>query len=151
LIKSRKTSLEVLIVLTLGFIWGNSLMSASASGAFSDWVGNLLAKILGETLETETGHGVLRKVAHGTEYMILGVELWLLFRGLEKRAWSLPPLLGGLTALLDETIQLFVEGRCGAVKDVWIDMWGFTVGCLLCMGLLRLHRQRISKGQGAPE
>ncbi len=41
------------------------------------------------------------------------------------------PMLGGLlTALTDETIQLFVPGRSGQVTDVWIDFSGVLTGLL---------------------
>lgn len=46
-------------------------------------------------------------------------------------------LSGVLAALTDETIQLFVPERCGQIKDVWIDLGGFTVGVLVCL-LVRL-------------
>ncbi|MDO5140406.1 MAG: VanZ family protein [Eubacteriales bacterium] len=42
---------------------------------------------------------------------------------------------GLLTALTDETIQLFVEGRSGQITDVWIDFAGVcfgTAAAILC-------------------
>lgn len=140
--KSRQHILTGLILLTLCFIWGNSLMPGTVSGAFSDWVGALLSRLLGDVVRPEAGHGVLRKVAHGTEYLVLGMELWLLFRGMLWKSWSLPVLCGVAVALTDETIQLFVEGRSGAIRDVWIDLGGFCVGCLVCAGILALRRQK---------
>ena len=42
------------------------------------------------------------------------------------------PLLAGLmTALTDETIQLFSPGRSSQVTDVWIDFAGVVTGTLL--------------------
>ena len=39
-------------------------------------------------------------------------------------------MLGGLlTALTDETIQLFVPGRSGQVTDIWIDFSGVMTDC----------------------
>lgn len=139
---SKERLLLALSVLTLAFIWGNSLMPGTLSGAFSDWVGQLLTKVLGGVIQPETGHGTLRKLAHGTEYLVLGVELWLLLRHLWKRPRSLPLLCGVLAALTDETIQLFIPGRSGAVRDVWIDLGGFCTGLLLCVLVLFLHRKK---------
>ncbi len=139
---SKQRLLLGLSVLTLVFIWGNSLMPGTVSGAFSDWVGQVLARIFGGVSLPETGHGTLRKLAHGTEYLILGVELWLFLRHMLSRDWSLVGLCGVAAALVDETIQLFVPGRCGAVADVWIDLGGFCVGCLICAGVLAIRERR---------
>lgn len=139
---SKQHILLGLSVLTLAFIWGNSLMPGTISGAFSDWVGQVLARIFGGVSLPETGHGTLRKLAHGTEYLILGVELWLLLRHMRSRDWSLVGLCGVAAALVDETIQLFVPGRSGAVRDVWIDLGGFFVGCLICAEVLALRQRK---------
>lgn len=139
--RSRQHMLTGLILLTLCFIWGNSLMPASVSGAFSDWVGTVLSHIFGGVVRPDTGHGVLRKLAHGTEYLVLGTELTVLLWWMLQKPWSLLALSGASAALIDETIQLFIEGRSGAIRDVWIDLGGFAVGILLCMGIL-LWRKR---------
>ena len=51
-------------------------------------------------------------------------------------------ILGGLlTALTDETIQLFVPGRSSQVTDVWIDFSGVMTGLivgLILLGLIRM-------------
>lgn len=133
----RKKYLRFLYILlgcTLLFIWGNSLMPASVSGRISGFVKELLSLIFGFVEDTE-GDGLLRKLAHGLEFAALGAELLLL--GREKK-WprSQVILSGFLVSLLDETIQLFVEGRNGAIRDVWIDMGGFFFGCLICIIVL---------------
>ena len=54
------------------------------------------------------------------------------------------PVLGGLlTALTDETIQLFVPGRSGQVTDIWIDFFGVMTGLLVGLILLGLVRMCI--------
>ena len=128
--QSRRWVWPLAVGLTLCFIWGNSLLPASVSGAISQWVKELLNRLLwflsgGPTM---SGDGVLRKLAHASEFALLGAELTL-WRG--KTAEKLPQvLLGGiLAALTDETIQLFVAGRSGQVRDVWIDTLGVVIGC----------------------
>ena len=138
---SRKTNriLRILAVLTVAFIWGNSMMPGEISQTISQTVGAVLSKIFGGELDVGHGNGVLRKLAHGTEYLALGVELCLLLR--PGRPWSLTALCGVGTALIDETIQLFVPERCGQIKDVWIDLGGYTVGVLVCL-LIRYRLRR---------
>jgi VanZ family protein len=121
-----------LIVLTLCFIWGNSLLPATISGAISDCVSQLLSRVFGAALSTDTGHGVVRKLAHATEFAALGAELTAFWTVLRHEDPSRVALGGVGAALMDETIQLFVEGRGSQVRDVWIDLGGFALGCLLC-------------------
>ena len=122
--------LYILLGCTLLFIWGNSLMPASLSGAISAFVKDILSHIL-SFMEDSEGDGLLRKLAHGLEFAALGAELFLI--GKEKHWPRSGLLLSGLgVSLLDETIQLFVEGRNGAIRDVWIDMGGFCFGILVC-------------------
>jgi VanZ family protein len=68
---------------------------------------------------------VLRKLAHVTEYAILGA---LLARALP----DFPALLAGIAyAATDELHQHFVPGRQGALLDLGIDAAGVLVGILL--------------------
>ncbi|MCD7854472.1 MAG: VanZ family protein [Clostridiales bacterium] len=77
---------------------------------------------------------ILRKLAHFTEYFVLGGLIfgdWAGF-GLKVNkcfAFSLP--LGFLTACLDEMSQFLSEGRTPMVKDVFIDFSGFFIACLI--------------------
>lgn len=143
----RRRGLTVLIVLTLALIWGNSLMPGEISSAISDWCGAVLSHMFGGAVDTVHGHGVLRKLAHGTEYLVLGVELCLLL--IPEKPWTALALSGVLAALIDETIQLFIPERCGQIKDVWIDLGGFAVGVLLCLLIRLLWRRKTAKtGEG---
>ena len=69
---------------------------------------------------------VLRKLAHLTEYAVLGA---LLARA-TRRPW-LALALGALYAVSDEVHQHFVEGRHGAPLDVAIDAVGVAAGILV--------------------
>jgi VanZ family protein len=66
---------------------------------------------------------VLRKIAHLTEYAVLGS---LLVRAIVRP--SLAILLGALYAASDEFHQHFVRGRHAAWYDVVIDTVGVTIG-----------------------
>ena len=67
-----------LLILNLAFIWGNSLMSAEASLAFSNWVKSLLDFLSGAPESGVEGSGLLRKAAHFGEFACLGMLLtWL--------------------------------------------------------------------------
>jgi VanZ family protein len=81
----------------------------------------------------------LRKAGHVSEYAIL--TLLVLRYALAKNRKS-PIVLAGAVAFLyacsDEFHQLFVPGRSGAVRDVFID--GIGIGGIMIVALLwRLH------------
>ena len=68
---------------------------------------------------------VLRKLAHATEYAVLG---FLLLRALGS---ELPAFAAGVAyAASDEVHQHFVRGRHGAAYDVAIDAFGVVLGVL---------------------
>lgn len=133
--KKRMRLCAALLVLNLAFIWGNSLMSAEASRAFSEWVGNLLSTFLPGGKPGGEGNGLLRKIAHFTEFACLGFLLtWLAGMAGETglHLWSVPLFGGMAAACVDETIQVFVPERGPGLIDVWIDTCGVAAG----MGIL---------------
>lgn len=134
--KSRIRLCIVLLVLNLAFIWGNSLMTADMSRAFSTLVQKLLAVLLpgGGDTAGEGGHHLLRKLAHFTEFTCLGLCLSWLTRMLRESKWEhfiIPLLSGALVASIDEIIQIFVPGRGPGILDVGIDTLGVTLGVVL--------------------
>ena len=126
-----------LIASLLCFIWGNSLLPGSVSGAISDGVKNLLAFLLpGDVPGVTTGGGLLRKIAHFTEFACLGAALAWRFGMLKKR--KIMALVCGFgAACVDETIQVFVPDRGPGILDVLIDTCGVAAGIgmllLLCI------------------
>ena len=133
---------RVLILLVLCFIWGNSLLPAEVSQAFSDWVKALLQGMLSGVGSGEGGSGLLRKIAHFTEFTALGLLLHWHFLLLRKKGGH--PLLWGVSAAcIDETIQFFVPGRSPGLLDVGIDSCGVLTGMfLLQIGYVFIRRNQ---------
>ena len=126
-----------LLAVNLAFIWGNSLLPGEISGMLSKWVHTLVSWIFPNGPEESQGHGLLRKLAHFSEFCALGVLLSWLFAMLKDKKWTFvwPSLACGcLAACVDETIQRFVPDRGPSIKDVGID----SAGVLLGIGLLSL-------------
>ena len=119
-----------LIVCNIAFIWGNSLLPGEVSGALSDWVKEILARFFASDDLGSSGGGLLRKLAHFSEFAMLGMLFSWLFGMLQKgRRWA--ALCGFLTACMDETIQRFVPDRGPSIFDVGIDTYGVLTGMLL--------------------
>lgn len=150
----KKVICILLIVLNLCFIWGNSMMDGAQSSALSDKVISLL---LGRPYHHDKNgpekenrlNFMVRKAAHGTEYLMLGGLTTLLLRQGKRpvREQTLSAVLFGvLAAMTDETIQLFHD-RASMVQDVWIDTGGVICGIALAALLWSfLHRDRKKTG-----
>lgn len=126
------TLLVLLFLATLALIWGNSLEKPEQSSQKSQFVMEqiikpILGPIIGEEHVTEY---LVRKMAHFTEFFILGLEgVFLLLVGKRVQLhWVFHTLAAGfLVGAIDETIQIFT-GRGSCLTDVWIDFSGFVMG-----------------------
>ena len=118
----RQKVFLALTVLWLCVIWGHSMMPAEDSGNES----NFLAEWLMQYLPWMNDY-VIRKVAHFTEYAVLGALVFGAFPRRGGTAVALTAFAGVLIALIDETIQLFAPGRSGQISDVWLDFAGFAL------------------------
>lgn len=125
-----------LTALILCFIWGNSLLPGSVSGQLSDWVKDLLAMLLPGQVPGSAGGGLLRKIAHFSEFAALGLCLAWRFGMLERKR-ILALAYGFGAACVDETIQAFVPDRGPSIRDVAIDTCGVAAGIGL---LLLVHK-----------
>ena len=94
----------------------------------------------------------VRKAAHFSEYIILGMLMLNMVRQLLRdRGYSLVRLgaiawaLGTAYCLTDEIHQIFVPGRTFMLLDIGIDSAGVLVGVLLCtliIGIVHLVRRK---------
>ena len=135
--KKNKKLLILILIVVVGFIWINSFMPAKTSGAVSLWVTSWAEKIFGCFI---TDH-LIRKLAHLTEYLFLGIICSVLFFESIKSKISTILFIGLFTAVCDETIQLFSYGRSSQVSDVWIDFIGFVIG-LVSVYFFYLHSNK---------
>ncbi|MBE6684209.1 MAG: VanZ family protein [Ruminococcaceae bacterium] len=134
------------------FIWGNSVFSSQISSAISKAVGEFFASIFGTGNGATTVGGLsVRKMAHFIEFAVLGIAASLLFKLFAKNRFVYALLLalcGLFVALMDETIQIFSQ-RGSSVRDVWIDILGYSVACLaveaLCLIRVEIKRKNTDK------
>lgn len=125
-VSPRKIVLFICAVLCVLFIWTNSVFSADISGSLSGCAEKVLKILFGE--DFILSEGALRKLAHCFEFALFGTVLSLFgFERLEKKL-AVICFFGLFTAVCDETIQLFSDGRFSSVKDIWIDFAGFAAG-----------------------
>ena len=147
-IKVFRYLLILLIALTVGFIFTQSLLPKETSKKESDAVGDIIAEIIPP--DTPTGDYVqkhVRKIAHFVEFMALGAEtaLYVIFFMKKKKLFALSYPIALIIAFFDETIQIF-SGRGPSVTDVWIDFSGFLFATLILYavwGLVYLIKRKI--------
>ena len=119
----------VLMVLTLTFIWGNSLLSMQKSGEESQ---SLFAVIepVGRVIFGKTfTHEFFRKLAHFSEFFLLGLEvnyLYLLLLGEKVQKYFRIIPIGIVVATVDECLQILSK-RGAMVRDVLLDCFGYFV------------------------
>lgn len=139
---SRKRFFICLAVLSgwIVFIFCHSLQPGEVSTSESQWALDLLQRVFPFPLSMY----MVRKLGHFVEFAILGVLAGLLFGGRCKRLPAgllFAAMTGVITALCDETIQLFVAGRTGRIQDVWIDIAGAFTGAVLVLARQLLIRK----------
>ena len=133
----RKIALIITIIFTLGtlaFIWGSSMLpktqSAEQSGGVFSAVKVVFDAIFGEGVITPE---IFRKLAHGAEFLLLGVELNLLLFIIKKYDYKtiyLPVVIGLGVGIIDECIQILSD-RGPMVTDALIDFGGVVVASLI--------------------
>jgi VanZ family protein/DNA-binding CsgD family transcriptional regulator len=133
----------IALVWCILFIFHNSLETSSISSARSHEVMQKINAILAHLNIGPLSEHVVRKLAHFSEFTLEGFLLMLCLRVYTRRfvrhvSW--PMLCGMATALLDETIQLYVPGRTSSVRDVWIDFGGVIAGLFVALLLLLIVR-----------
>lgn len=153
--KSLTTILIVLILVTIVFIWCNSLQSVPESDARSLGVLARIKPFLGMLVgQDNVTDNLVRKLAHFVEYGALGCVLALLLALLKRRRWQsvVNCAFAVLTvALTDETIQIFT-GRGSQVQDVWLDFVGSCMGMLFVLiitGLIKVVCHSKDEREGA--
>ncbi len=143
--------LPLLCLATIAFIFSNSLQTATESSKQSGSVVEVVQDVAevvapesqiakGEVSALETLHRVIRKMAHFLEFALLGALFcWTYFVYEEKPARLYIPALAVVPVpCIDESIQLFVQGRGAAFTDVLIDLSGATCGFLFAFGVAML-------------
>ncbi len=143
----RRRILFILLILVLLLIWGQSFLpsdlSHRESGRFLDLLTPVLEFFLGKGQVTQL---VIRKLAHFTEFFILGSLISLLLP-LDRKNRFFCCGFCLLSALLDETIQVFSD-RGDQITDVWLDFSGAAAG-ILVITVLRCLLERRKQRRGS--
>lgn len=137
--------LFLIYVMIFNFSAEDATSSSGVSQKVTRWLLQIYYKLQGNTGgltvvipagEVDEAEAVIRKLAHFTEYMLVGLLslwIWLLWKAKRLRcgAFVLAQLV--ISASLDEFHQYFVPGRNASIRDVLIDTAGGLTGMLLVL------------------
>ena len=128
----KRWILYIVLCLIVFFIWDNSLQNGGNSDGFSlifaEWLTPVAHK-LGFHGNIWALNRVVRKLAHLTEFTILGGILYVILRRYIEYGTVVKTIgVGIVIASLDEFIQLFSLGRSSQLSDVLIDTVGIIIG-----------------------
>ena len=131
----KRWILYIVLCLIVFFIWDNSLQNGGTSDGFSlifaEWLAPIADK-LGFYGNIWALNRIIRKLAHLTEFTILGGVLYVVLRRYIEYGTVVKTIVVGIViASLDEFIQLFSLGRSSQVFDVLIDTIGIIIGILV--------------------
>ena len=146
----------LLVIAVMVMIYCFSAQTGAESGAMSGkittWVLNLVipdfadfAPEKQEAIRSTVGL-IVRKLAHFSEYALLGFSLMLHIAQLQKKIsvrlpWLWAWAIGTIYAASDEFHQGFVADRGPSVVDVMIDSAGVIAGTLLLCAVLHKRRK----------
>lgn len=122
----------------IGFAFYHSSMSAADSTVESEGVLDIIIKFFsGFGLPLELTDHIIRKLAHFSEYFVIGglmLSCAYSFDRFKPYRFLVHVLFAGLlTAVIDETIQLFPAGRSGQITDVLLDFSGIFCGAFVLL------------------
>jgi len=154
--------LIIAIIATLIFVFSNSLKSSEQSSDQSSQLAEAIKPVVDpkDNIPFNIFEHHLRKLAHFSEFCLLGFLLFLLLAVLAKDNGkvTLPKYTAALlfllfTALVDETVQI-ISQRGSAVLDVWIDFSGAIAGTfiafLLTLAISFLSKRKTNRKNKAP-
>jgi VanZ family protein len=126
-------------------LWAAVILSASSEVFSAEHSAHWLSRIIKlPPREFAVVHFLIRKLAHLTEYAVLGGLLFRALRGDEdgwRMRWAVTAVaLAACVAVTDEWHQLYVPSRTGSGWDVVLDTVGAALAQCVAAGFSRPKR-----------
>jgi len=139
----------ILVVLWMSLIFilshQDATRSSQLSGGLMTAVMDALAGLFkGISIQPETLHFILRKGAHFTAYLMLGLLAAYAQEPKRRKEWLWTLIICIVYAVSDEYHQTFIPGRSGELRDVLIDSAGSFTGLViygLTLNLLKIRNR----------
>lgn len=137
------------VVFWMGVIFFLSHQPASESSDLSSGITDVIVHTMQNiapfiSIEEDFFHHFIRKSAHFTAYLLLGMLVIHALRMPYRKGYIMAFLISVLYAMSDEFHQLFIPGRSGELRDIAIDSVGAATGIgvyMLSMFIIRRFRK----------
>lgn len=133
--KTKKRILSIIPALSMMIIiFCFSSQTAETSSESSYSIATEITNLIGRPDSVFVVETIIRKLAHCFEYALLAVCISFHFSIAQYKycnRFLSAMIVTVLYATTDEIHQLFVPGRSGQLRDVFIDSIGALMGCLL--------------------
>lgn len=151
----KKTISIISLILWMIVIFSFSSADANKSTGTSDKVITTMIEIKDKITDQETpisekeiivknSSFYVRKIAHITEYLILGILMFNALKQFNILNIYYAIILCVLYSCTDEFHQLFINGRSGSFRDVLIDTIGILLGTYLYK-ILVIKKKKVNK------
>ena len=151
----KKTISIISLILWMIIIFSFSSADANKSTGTSDKVITTMIEIKDKIIDQETpisekeiivknSSFYVRKIAHITEYLILGLLMFNALKQFNILNIYYAIILCILYSCTDEFHQLFINGRSGSFRDVLIDTIGILLGTYLYK-ILVIKKKKVNK------
>ncbi len=147
----------ILLLIVVSYIFSNSLQVASKSTSASQSVTNKIQNVVNSVgIDKTIKESNVRVFAHFFEFFVLGISAFFFYFSFKRygcynikislvfHRFTLlfSFLFSVFIAIVDEVIQLFVDGRVFEIKDILVDTLGGFFGVVLsffcCFWILKL-------------
>ena len=125
---NKKISL-ILVIIWMIVIFIMSSFNADASSNQSNFIVDIISNLFNIN-NIELLSIIVRKLAHFTDYLILGILLGNCFINYHKNMYY-SIIVFMIYAISDEVHQIFVPGRSFQVRDIIIDILGGLIGLII--------------------
>lgn len=137
--KNKKINI-ILVIIWMMLIFIMSSFNANDSSNQSNFIVNILVSIF-NIHNIDILSLIVRKLAHLTEYAILGVLVYNLTHSYNQKTYIVL-FISTLYAITDEIHQYFVPGRSCQITDIMIDTIGIIIGVYLYKLIIKRYQEK---------
>lgn len=119
----------ILVILWMILIFSMSSFNGISSNNQSGFIVNIISDILNIN-NIEKLSFIIRKLAHFTEYLMLGILVSNMIKQYNKK-WYITIIICILYAISDEIHQILTPGRTFKIFDIVVDSIGSITGLIL--------------------
>ena len=130
----------ILVIIWMLIIFIMSSFNAVDSADQSNFIVDIIARLFNISNIAKLTI-IVRKIAHFSEYFILGLLLINLFKN-NKKKYLYTEVIGIIYAISDEIHQLFVPGRSGKIMDIIIDNTGIIIAIIVIITYKNLTKRK---------